>query len=806
MNNDFPLLSLTRPEIFTRRRDRPSQVPLSPEILARRQEIARRLSEKITPLSNSIREMSDEERKAIFLKIEHERAVQLPGLKRVAEPTERFTLAVPLTDNLDQLVAQVQEFGAGELKRGHAPHEHIAAIKTIQEGEPKDRLSEVLLEQYDKLIKQDWVRCEIEMISLARGKNQQREELLIIRSNLEKVFANCIYGNIFEHEEIKGTCRAVIRCTGPIFQRLVEEREWQTQIFWFDARPEFETFHSTLQNFNIRNLGPISSPPDDAPIVCIVDSGVTIGSPFLEPVVREDLLRSFLKQEPDNPYDEHGHGSGVASLASYYALNLSPGASNEGKVWIASARVLDKNNELEDEEPRLFSKVLAEVVDTFVPLGVRIFNLSVGILNRKWNAEAKRTVPRRSWIARTIDRLCREKDIIFVISTGNLKPWHVRNYWQDEKPYPAYFADEQACILDPGQAALALTVGSIAPGTLATGKVGTEMAIAEKNQPSPFTRCGPGIGREIKPELVELGGNYFLGEDGSVRLNPGTNVVMASHQITDVIAHNSGTSFAAPRVVYKLAQVLSDLQALGLDHVSAPLLKAFIVNSASYRGVEGEFEHFREEMDAVLPKHWLNILGYGMPDHNQATYCDQYSAILFFQGELIPNKVAYFGIPVPASLADADRGIKRLTVTVVHAPQVQRWGLERYLGTTLKWRMFRGDVEREDIIKAMSIEEESEDNDEVDGPNELKFDPGITLRSRGTVQQGVFEWKNHRLEHSENFYTLAVAAYEKWSRENPDPVPYAVVVRLEDTTQTAPVYTEVQDLLARIEVQTRVRT
>ncbi len=37
----------------------------------------------------------------------------------------------------------------------------------------------------------------------------------------------------------------------------------------------------------------------------------------------------------------------------------------------------------------------------------------------------------------------------------------------------------------------------------------------------------------------------------------------------------------------------------------------------------------------------------------------------------------------------------------------------------------------------------------------------------------------------------------------PDPVPYAVVVRLEDTTQTADVYVEVQNIMAQLEVQAR---
>jgi len=803
MNNDFPLLSLTQPEIANRRKDPPRRPELPPEILARRQEIASRLIPRVKNLSRQLQQMSDKERKSTLIKVEHDIPISLSGtgLKSVAESMGKFTLAVLRTDNLEQLETKLDEFGSGALKNGHAPNETLAYLKNIQEGNPKDRLCQVFFEQYETLIQQEWIICEIEMMSLQQGKNQQRQELVEIRSSLQKVFANGIYGNIFEHEEIKGTCRAVVRCTGKIFQRLVEDQEWRTKIFWFDARPEFETFHAIYRNFDVQKLGKFISPPEEAPIVCIVDSGVTVGNPFLQPVVRENLLHSFLRSAPDNPYDEHGHGSGVASLASYYALNGYRDAENEGKVWIASARVLDENNQLEDEEPRLFSRVLAEVVETFVPLGVRIFNLSVGIINRKWNAEAKRTVPRRSWIARTIDRLSREKDIVFIISAGNISPQNVRDYINNGKLYPQYFIDEEARIIDPSQAALALTVGSIVPDTLITGRVGAEMAIAAQTQPSPFTRCGPGISREIKPELVEFGGNYLVDESGAVRTNLGTNVVMANHQITPAIAHNSGTSFAAPRVAHKITRILGDLQSFDLPHISAPLLKAFTINSASYPTAYGNFDQFRSDMHKVDSKYWLNIVGYGQPDYFRATECDPYTAILFFQGDINPNTVAYFDIPVPVCLSDTGRGIKRLTVTVVHAPQVQRWGLERYLGTTLKWRVFRGNVDREEIISAMSVEDD-QNGDTIDLPTELKFDPGVNLRSRGTVQHAVHEWKIHKQEYSDNFYTLAVAAYEKWGRQNPDPVPYAVVVRLEDTTQQAPVYTEVQNLL---EIQSQIR-
>lgn len=591
---------------------------------------------------------------------------------------------------------------------------------------------------------------------------------------------------------------------GGLFKILVEALAWQRRIAWFEARPEFETYYTTYHDFNIEKLGAFVSPPEGAPVVCIVDSGVTAENPFLKPVVREDLFRSFLKEERDNPFDQNGHGSGVASLASYYALNLADGGTNEGKVWIASARVLDKDN---NGDMRLFSQALREVVETFVPLGVRIFNLSVAIRNRMWNAEGKRTVPRTSWIARTIDELINTHDVVFVISTGNLFNSSITDWNTEGVAYPAYFAKEEARMLDPAQAALAITVGATARGTLAVvPKAAT--AVAEQFQPSPFTRTGPGIRREIKPELVDFGGNLLRDTDSNlVRNNLGTDVVMASHQATPAIAHSQGTSFATPRVTHKLALILNDLQAMGLATIPEHLLRAFLVNSAQYSGLGDEFNTFVEMMDREQAKHWLNILGHGVPDNIRATYCDDFSALFFFSGEIHPNKVVFFDVPIPASMADAAKGVKRLTVTVVSSPRVQRWGLEEYLGTNLRWRLFRGDIERSQIIDAMSTDDDAEGQhgeggEETTSPKELKCNLGITLRSRGTVQHDVFDWHTHKTEFSLNHYTLAVASYLKWGGFA-TPVPFSVVVRLEDTTRSTQVYSEVSKILTQIEVQSR---
>jgi hypothetical protein len=794
MNPAYPPLRLAAPVQSNRRRERPRPVPTPPEVIARRAEIALRVRAQVEPLATRLRGLTDAERKAVFYKLEHEGPLDARklGLKPLAEPSDRFTIVIP-RDDLAGLERNIERFEQDPVDRGIVPKAEIARITAFSEGHPSDRLSQDLFSNYAQLVRQRMVIVEIELLSVAAGSTQQSNELRTLRQDLQREIGPD--GMIFEHEETKGSCRAVIRCSGEAFQRLVEGPRWQRTISWFEPRPQFQTYHQQVRDFSVDALGGFSAPEADAPVVCIVDTGVSAGNPFLRPVTRDDLLRSFLRAKPDDPSDEFGHGSGVASLVAYYALNIARGGTNEGRVWVASARVLDENN---NSDERLFSAALREVVEFFVPLGVKIFNLSVNVRNRRWTDDARRTMPRRSWIARRIDHLSREHDVLFVVSAGNIDARAVRDHAGAGMAYPSYLATEEAALLDPAQSALALTVGSIAPEGTVVGPAPTSRAIANQGQASPFTRCGPGVGREIKPELVEYGGNYVLDEEGGqVRDNLGCSVPVASHQLTPALRHQSGTSLAAARVAHKAALIARDVRALGLEPTSA-LLKAFAVNSARHPLDEGDIETFARDLSEE-PKRWLHVFGYGVPDIDRATACDPYSVVLYHQGDLQPDTIALLEIPVPAAL-QATNGIKRLTVTVVHTPEVQQWGLEQYLGVAIKWRMFRGDVPQEDVFAAMSRPEQK-GIDPPDLPQEISFGIGINQRSRGTVQHDVAEWKQHRHGFSDHNYTLALTGYSRWSRQV-EAVPYAVVVRLEETTRTAEIYTEVRNALARIRVRT----
>ena len=468
MNDGFPPLVLAPPESRPRRKESGRTVPLPSEVLAKRQEIAQILNVKLDKLSRHLKSLSDDERRAIFYKLEHEIAVADPrttlagtDLKPIAQPSPEVVYAIPKQESLSKLIQQVDKFATAPIKKQHVPHEWLAHLKDIQEADPKDRLSDDLRKRYSRLTKSTSVICEIEFLSLERGPNQQKKEIESWIADLQQAFAQGVHGHFFEHEMIPPTCRAVIRCTGSMFKRIVEEPEWIERIRSIESRPRFQTFHEILEAFRFQDLAAIPSPPQDAPIVCIVDSGVTAGNPFLEKVVRNNFAKSFLKKDVDNPNDEHGHGSAVASLASYYSLSLAAGAANTPKLWIANARILDKSNQIEDE--RLFSRILEDVVVFFKEKGVRIFCLAIGDDRKVWGDATRRVLPRKSWVARRIDQLSRKHDVVFVTCTGNIDLKELTDFAKQGNEYPEYLASEAAQLLDPGQAALAITVRAIAP-------------------------------------------------------------------------------------------------------------------------------------------------------------------------------------------------------------------------------------------------------------------------------------------------------------------------------------------------------
>src|ERR1044071_3464842 len=100
MNENFPPFRLPGPQIADRKAEK-RYVPLPAEVVARRHEIARLLGAKIESIAQDLKNLPDDQRKAIFFKLEHDGKIPLAGtgLKPIGS-SDRVTLAVPKGDNL----------------------------------------------------------------------------------------------------------------------------------------------------------------------------------------------------------------------------------------------------------------------------------------------------------------------------------------------------------------------------------------------------------------------------------------------------------------------------------------------------------------------------------------------------------------------------------------------------------------------------------------------------------------------------------------------------------------------------------
>lgn len=149
--------------------------------------------------------------------------------------------------------------------------------------------------------------------------------------------------------------------------------------------------------------------------------------------------------------------------------------------------------------------------------------------------------------------------------------------------YPGYLLESANRVCEPAGAVNALTVGSLAH----SNGLGPEhefdvhiQRITEPDEPSPFSRTGPGAGGIKKPDFVDYGGTLVF-DAVARRLQRAPHLANAGILTTNadfqrqLIVSKTGTSFSAPHLAHKAAQVLRYH-----PDASANLIKAFMASSA----------------------------------------------------------------------------------------------------------------------------------------------------------------------------------------------------------------------------------
>lgn len=379
---------------------------------------------------------------------------------------------------------------------------------------------------------------------------------------------------------------------------------------------EMPIYDVTLDELTEKNTIEVKAPVEGQtyPVVGVLDTGIA-NIPHLVPWMHN---KTFTKYHDDDI--NKGHGTFVAGVLVYGdELEGAAYTGFEGcKLFEAIVMPdLKKQGIYEDELVEHIREAIGNNNE------IKIWNLSLGTRNEADLYEF-------SDFAKALDEIQEQYDVLICKSAGNCD-----NFTR--------FAPKSR-VSKSADTVRGLVVGSISHDKNATD-------VAEKYNPSPFSRIGPGPAHLIKPDVVHMGGNAGL--DNSNRLVPNP---VRSFAADGSIARNVGTSFSTPRV----SAIAAGLHSMLNENFNPLLLKALIIHSAKYPA---------EMKMSIADK--INTAGFGLPSGiNEILFNQSNEITLILQDTLEKgNFIDILDFPFPQSMIDNEGYFYgEVTVTLVAAP------------------------------------------------------------------------------------------------------------------------------------------
>lgn len=534
---------------------------------------------------------------------------------------------------------------------------------------------------------------------------------------------------------------------------------------------------------------PVNPPPEEAPRICIIDSGITTGHPLLGPAIG---YSQAVPSRLGDGADQHGHGTMTSGIALYGdvkecidSLSFSPGS------WIFAARVTNARSQFDDE--RLIVNQMSEAIELFArEYRCRVFNVSLG--DPKLVFSGGKPSP---W-AQVLDTLARDLDVLIVVSAGNIPILGMSGDDANDLAisYPAFLLSNENAIIEPATAANVLTVGSLAHSESSTraSTIPNDPSIrclAPIECPSPFTRHGPGVNGAIKPDLVEYGGNAtWCGRESRIfDTDPGVSIVSMHHRPLDrMFAADVGTSYSAARVSHLAGRILASYPAITSNTVRALIANACRMPSNTL----GELSD--DQLRALY--------GYGRPLHDLALYSTEQSVTMYSEDQLPLDALHIYELPLPEEFKQAS-GRRMITVTLAFSPPV-RHTRKDYIGVKMSFRLFRG-LSPERIVQQYAASQGQLDIDTIEPRLQCPMTPSPTRREAGTLQRAVFIVAQNRslTAYPGDSLLLLVRCNSGWATPNElRAQDYSLVVNIAHLDEPISLYNAIQQ---RARVRRRVR-
>lgn len=574
-----------------------------------------------------------------------------------------------------------------------------------------------------------------------------------------------------------------IRCDHDQAERILHHRDIRTA----DLPPCYGLELSLLYA-DIQNLPEIMPPPEDAPGVVILDSGLTTGHPLLAPAVGD--AQSFLPDK--DATDENGHGTLVAGLTLYGDVeNALHNGDLTPRLRLFSGRILDERNE---NETGFVENQIAEAVHYFHgEYGCRIYNLSFGDRNKPYLGKHLKG------LSYTLDTLSRDLGVLFIVSAGNVLGSQLdADAWRNR--YPEYLTEPDWAIVEPAPALNVLTIGSLARYDQTTNSQRysgdpAEIPVARCDQPSPFSRHGHSVAGAIKPELVAYGGNW------AVNTRAGANMLVANSGLGELstyrgfaagrlFADESGTSMAAPHVSHVAAALLAEH-----PEADSSLIRALLVAHAA---VPNPCSDLLPDKDALR-----KVCGYGRVDAYALSRSLENAVTLMATDRIANKRHHFYEVPIPDEFMSSGRRPREIAVAMAHTPFVRSTRVA-YKATRMDFRL----VAAEDLDHAAAVFNRATDRDEYERIAELpNASVGPQARDKGTVQASTWrftQFNNRSTLRNKRLFVIVTRNDFPWGESHSAAEEdYALVVCLRDReNEEARLYTEIRN---RLQARTRAR-
>lgn len=537
---------------------------------------------------------------------------------------------------------------------------------------------------------------------------------------------------------------------------------------------------------DIGQIPPPPAPGPDAPAIAVLDSGLTTGHPLIGPAVG-DAQGFVLPAREAGDSVPKGHGTFVSGLALYGSV----GDSIARRQFVPALRLLSGKVFRDDgtDQTEFVERSVEEAVEYFATqYGCRVFNLSYGDLNKVYDGRHLRG------LGYTLDFLSRKWNVLFVTSSGNCPLLSLPENLRES--YPHYLFEPEHRLLDPGTALNAVTVGGLAQydASRPAQRYPNDLQgvpVAQPDQPSPFTRCGPSIGGAIKPDFVEYAGNVALDRFG-LRRTEGLGIVSLNSGFASgyPFSEDAGTSYAAPVVAHKAARLLTEL-----PDASPNLLRALL--GAHARWPRSCVELLDPQENADGRNRLLRAIGYGRIDDEALYRSLDHTVTLVTEESIERDRHHFFEIPTPPAWWEGGRRQRSVSVALAYMPEVRTTRLD-YRATKIRFSFVTADS-LDSVTAAFRRDPER-------GLSERGSNRWISSEKRncGTLQ--VSRWNfGGPIAHA-RLFVVVTRQDAPWSPVTEQPEPYALCVVLEDRERVGvSLYTEVRAILqARAEVRIQV--